>query len=216
MTKLTWNSESLKIILSSRNPSKVDQIRAVFVGLPIEILSLSEANIEEDAVEDGKTLEENALKKARFAWEHSGSWSMADDTGIFIDALDGRPGIHSARWAGDSLSTEGIMNYTLGLLKDVAPGDRTAYFETVAALIAPDGTSHIFEGIAKGSILPAPRVPCQPKMPYSPIFVPEGYDKSWAEMTIEEENKISHRGKTFRQVRQFLEKVLRSNRTSVA
>ena len=95
---------TIDIILSSRNPSKVNQIKPVFVGLPVNILSLEEASILGEAIEDGTTLEENALKKACFAWEQSKKWSIADDTGFFIDALQGGPGIHAARWAGDGLS----------------------------------------------------------------------------------------------------------------
>ena len=106
----------MRIILSSRNISKAKQIRAALTGLSFEVLTLDDVHIMEGALEDGATLEENALKKARFAWEKtrsSKSWTIADDTGFFIDALGGRPGIHAARWAGENVSTEDIMNFTL-------------------------------------------------------------------------------------------------------
>lgn len=194
-----------KIILSTRNPSKAEQIKAIFAGSPYAILTLTEAGIEGDAVEDGTTLHENALKKARFAHEHGKEkvWVMADDTGLFIKHLNGEPGIRSSRWAGETASTEDITRYTLKRLEGAA--DRSASFETVVAMISPDGKEHFFSGQVIGVILEAPRTPPQPKMPYSGIFLPNRSDKVWAEMTVEEENRISHRGGAFRQARAFLE-----------
>lgn len=197
------------IILSTRNPSKAEQIKAFFDGLPVKIFTLKEANIEGDAVEDGTTLGENALKKALFAWEQTKKWSIADDTGLFIDALGGEPGIHSARWAGESATTEQTMYFTLEKLKGVSAKNRTATFKTVAVVITPDRKPLIFTGEAKGILLIEPRVTCQPKMPYSGIFVPDGQLKVWAEMTVGEENAISHRGKAFQQVRDFFKQALR-------
>jgi XTP/dITP diphosphohydrolase len=195
----------MKIVLSTRNPSKAEQIRAVFSDPAVEVLTLADVGIEGEAVEDGFTLGENALKKARFAYERATEkcWTMADDTGLFITALNGEPGIKAARWAGETATTEEIMQYTLVKLEGAE--DRTATFETVVALMSPDGEEYFFSGKASGSLLSAPRVPFQPKMPYSPLFVPDGKDKVWAEMTTEEENEISHRGQAFRQVRAFLE-----------
>jgi XTP/dITP diphosphohydrolase len=196
----------MKIILSTRNPSKAEQIRALFADPTIELLTLAEAGIEGEGIEDGTTLAENALKKAKFAFGQSveKSWTMADDTGLFITALNGAPGIKAARWAGDAATTEEIMNHTLAALE--GKRDRTATFETVVALISPKGEEQFFSGKVEGVLLDAPRVPFQPKMPYSPLFLPNGKDKVWAEMTTEEENEISHRGQAFRHVRAFLEK----------
>ncbi len=198
----------MNIILSTRNPSKAEQIKAVFAGMPIHILTLSEANISGDAIEDGKTLRENALKKARYAFEYapSGRWTMADDTGLFINALSREPGVKSARWAGINVSTEETMYYCLKRLEGVQ--DRSAYFETAVALISPEWKEYFFEGRVYGKLTESPRVPPQKNMPYSPLFQPNESNKTWAEMTIEEENKISHRGKAFLQVRQFLEKLI--------
>lgn len=190
-------------ILATRNPSKARQIGALLAGLPITIISLDEAGIEGAAEEDGTTLEENAFKKARYAHERSGLWSFADDSGIYIDALDGRPGIHAARWAGD-VSTDEIMHYTLAQIAHVAEPYRTATFRTVAVAIAPDGTEYHFLGEVHGSLRTTPSAAAQPNMPYSPLFVPLGHTKSWTEMTVEEENAISHRGKAFAKLRDFL------------
>lgn len=194
----------MEIILSSSNPSKIVQIRPFFNGLPVTLLTLREAGIDGDAVEDGATLEENALKKAHFAWQAKGGWTLADDTGLFIDALDGRPGIHAARWAGE-VPTDAITSYTLEQLAGVPLEKRTATFETVAALVDPMGHHYVFSGKIRGHLRFMPLVPPQPKMPYSGLFVPEGETRAWAQMTTEEENAISHRGKAFRQVCRFLE-----------
>lgn len=198
----------MELILSTRNRSKIDQIKAMFAGLNVSIVSLAEAGIGGNAVEDGTTLEENALKKAVFASTQAGKWALADDTGLFIDALGGKPGIYSARWAGENATTEDTMRFTLERLKDIAPEKRTATFTTVAVIASPKGEQKIFTGSVRGKILAKPRVACQPNMPYSAIFVPDGQEKVWAEMSVGEENAISHRGKAFREVRGFLANIL--------
>lgn len=197
----------MKLTVSTRNPSKAEQIGALLKNLPLQVESLEEAGIVGEVVEDGTTLEENATKKALFAHQ-VGHWSVADDTGLFIDALDGQPGIFAARWAGEDATTEDIMNFTLGKLQNVPKEQRAATFRTCAVLITPDGDQLVFFGEVPGTLLTSPRVPCQPKMPYSAIFVPQGQEKAWAEMTVEEENAISHRGIAFRKLRSFLERVL--------
>lgn len=197
----------MKIILSTRNPSKAEQIKAALHNPLLEILTLSEAKIEGEAIEDGATLEENAYKKALYAMEKSGRqfWTMADDTGIFIKALNDEPGIKASRWAGEGKETDEITKYCLERLNGST--DRSATFETCAVLISPTLEKHVFTGKVEGKITETPRTKPQPKMPYSAIFVPDGYDKSWAEMTTEEENKISHRGKAFKKVAEFLENI---------
>lgn len=194
----------MEIILSTRNPSKVVQISAVFQGLPVVIFSLDDAGILGEGIEDGETLEENSYKKAYFAWEQTRKWSMADDTGLYIDALGGEPGIKAARWAGEAATTDEIRAYTLQRLAHVPLEKRTATFKTVATLISPTGEKYFFEGEVKGILLTEPCTIAQPKMPYSSLFVPHGYTKTWAEMTTEEENEISHRGQAFRKVREFV------------
>ncbi len=191
----------MDIILSTRNPSKAEQIRAVFKNVPISVFTLADVGIEGEAIEDGSTLEENAMKKAQFA-HRPGLWAMADDTGLFFHSLNGRPGIYAARWAGEFATTDEITQYTLKQLEGIK--DRSAVFQTVVALISPSGEEKIFTGDVRGEILDAPRVKPQPKMPYSPLFVPNGSDKVWAEMTTAEENAISHRGKAFRLACEYL------------
>lgn len=195
----------INIVLSTRNPSKAEQIKAMFNNPQIKVLTLDEAGIEGEAIEDGVTLGENALKKVSYAREklQESSWVMADDTGLFINALDGKPGIHAARWAGD-VSTDEITEYTLRQLEGKT--DRSATFKTIVCLLSPEGEVFEFEGVVNGYLAESPKTKPQPKMPYSPLFYPEGSDKVWAEMTIEEENEISHRGKAFKQVVAFLQK----------
>lgn len=194
----------MKVLLSTGNPSKAEQIRAVFAGSSIEIQTLSDLGIVGEADETGNTLEDNALLKARFAEKFgpTGHYFAADDTGIFISALGGRPGVHSKRWAGEDPTPEQIRDRCLRELNGKV--DRSAYFRTIAVLIAPDGKVHTFEGKVNGHILLAEKVPMQPKMPYSGIFVPEGSEKVWAEYSVEEENIISHRGQAFAQMHTLL------------
>lgn len=194
----------MRIILATRNQSKVEQIKPVFASLSFAVASLADAGISGDVVEDGETLAENALKKARFAREKTGEWALADDTGLFIDALGGAPGVHSARWAGEGKSAEEILAFVLEQLLKTPRPRRTATFRTVAALVSPDGEEMIFAGSAPGVLLEAPRVQFQPGLPYSSIFLPDGYEKVWAEMSVAEENEISHRGKAFRAARDYL------------
>ena len=198
----------MNIILATRNPSKVDQIKEIFRDFPLPVLSLSEAGIDGEATENGETLEDNALKKALYAYERTNtpSWIVADDTGIFINALDGAPGVHSARWAGENATTVEITHHTLKQLE--GKEDRSATFRTVVAIVAPDADYQFRDGEIEGTILEAPRAKPQPKMPYSPIFVPKGETLAWAQMSIEYENRISHRGIAFRKACEFIEEQL--------
>lgn len=196
----------MKVVLSTRNPSKAEQIKAVFVGSNISVLTLDEAGIAGQGVEDGTTLKQNALKTAMFVHQQDPTvWAMADDTGIFIDALDGKPGVHTADWNGGNKETHQMTAWILKQLEAVSK--RVATFKTMVAIVSPQGEQHFFSGEARGKILETPRPATQPKMPYAPIFMPDGTDKVWGEMTVEEENQISHRGKAFRQAREFLEKL---------
>lgn len=197
--------ENLQIILSTGNSSKAEQIKPIFDGLPIEIHTLKEAGILGRAEEiDGTSMETNSRIKAKFAWDQMAdkTWTMADDTGLKIRALGGRPGVDAATWAGKDATLEEIMNFTLEQMKDQT--DRTAEWETCAVLISPEGVEYIFKGTCPGKLLYAPRCKPQKDMPYSAIFVPDGYDEVWAEMPVAKENTISHRGKAFGQLRKFL------------
>lgn len=194
----------MKIILSTQNPSKALQIQTLLNIPGLEVVTLAQIDIHDDVEENGVTLEENATTKALFAHEKIGGYCVGEDTGLYIDALDGMPGIHAKRWAGDNTTTEDIRDYTLLKLQAVPFEKRTAKFVTVVVLITPDGTRHLFEGEKLGHILEVPRMECQPAMPYSALFQPLGESRTWAEMSTEEENAISHRGIAIRALRDFL------------
>jgi len=192
------------LILSTRNVTKAVQIREVLESLPLNVMTLSEAGISGECVEDGSTLAENAMKKALFVrrFGPAGAWCLSDDTGLFIRALRCKPGIHAARWAGESATTDDITHYTLRKMNGFL--DRHAKFVTVAALISPTGQPKTFSGSCLGLILNKPRGTTQAGMPYSPLFVPDGHSQTWSEMDTVMENEVSHRGKAFRQVANHL------------
>lgn len=191
------------VILATRNDSKAEQIRAIFKGSSYNVVTMTEAEIEGEAVEDGETLEQNALKKAMYVHDQCRWMVMADDTGLFIESLGGAPGVRAARWAGEHATTEEITAHTLRQLE--GKSNRRATFRTVVGIVRPDGLVQTFDGEVNGQILAAPRTKPQPKMPYSPIFVPDGTDQVWGEMTIEFQNRISHRGIAFRKALEYLE-----------
>jgi len=200
----------MDIILSTRNPTKAIEIKTMLKEFDVNVLTLSEAGIQGEAVEDGSSLEENALKKIVFVADQMTErpWIMADDSGIFIRALDGAPGINSARWAGDDASTEEIMKYTLHKMRNKE--DRAALFKTVIVLQSPEREKFFFEGLTEGRLAGSPKAEPKPGMPYTALFSPNGTDKVLAEMAIEEQKGVSSRGKAILQVVDFLKTALNS------
>ena len=194
----------MKIIFATHNQGKVEEIREILKDFDVEILSADEAGVKEDVVEDGKTFEENALKKANFIGERTGEWAMADDSGICVKVLDGAPGIYSARWAGENTPGEEWVRYLLAKMKDIPEGKRDAWFESVAILRAPDGKYWAFVGKVEGSIALEPRGKAHPRLPYDVVFIPEGDDRTFGEMSAEEKNSLSHRGRSFRKLADFI------------
>ena len=167
-----------------------------------DVTSADEAWVFEDVVEDGQTFAENALKKAQFVARETGQWAVADDSGICIAALDGAPGIMSARWAE---SDDDKINLTLEKLKDIPEKERHARIEAALALVSPDGREWVFDGRVDGQIALEPRGENRKKLPYDRIFIPKGHDKTFAEMTAQEKHILSHRGKAFRKLKEFLD-----------
>ena len=200
----------MEIVFASRNPSKLDQFKAFFRSASFKVYSLDDVGIEGEVEESGETLEENAMLKALHAFNKLKSqkryWIISDDTGFYINALDGLPGIKATRWAGEDKTTEEITRYTLDQLRE--SHNRDAKFVAVVVIISPKAEEVIVTGEVTGKILRHPRVKPQPMMPYSPIFVPDGSKKVFAQMTPNEENKISHRGIAFRKARALLENFL--------
>lgn len=182
----------MKLIIASNNAHKIREIKTILSGRFEEILSLREAGIDHETVEDGVTFAENALKKAREIAEISACASLADDSGISANALDGAPGVYSARFSGESdLALRDAANNALLVAKLKDKEDRSAYYSCAMALVYPDGREVLAEGFMHGYIIDEPRG--ERGFGYDPFFVPVGETRTVAEMSDEEKNCISHR-----------------------
>jgi XTP/dITP diphosphohydrolase len=188
----------MKIIFATNNEYKLKEISNI-LGNSFELLNMKDINIEEDIPENFPTLEENALYKARYINKINGMNVFADDTGLEIEALGGKPGVHSARFAGDNKDSQANIDKVLKLMMEVT--NRKARFRTVIALII-NNIEYLFEGIVPGIIINERRG--KDGFGYDPIFVPEDKDLTFAEMTLEEKNKISHRSRAFDKLKMFL------------
>jgi XTP/dITP diphosphohydrolase len=195
----------MKLIFATHNEGKVKEMKNILAGLPWEILSAREAGVMEEPVEDGTDFAENSLIKAKFVADRTHEWSVADDSGLCVEALSGAPGVFSARWAGENATGEEKAEKVLRELGGVPSEKRSAYFESSVALIAPDGRHWIFTGRAQGKITTERREKIKrPHLPYDAIFIPDGFDNTFGEMADEEKNALSHRGQAFRQLKEFL------------
>lgn len=179
----------MKLIIASNNAHKIGEIKKILSGKFEEILSLREAGINHETVEDGTTFMENAIKKAREIAEISGCAALADDSGICAHALEGAPGIYSARFAGEHGNDEANNALLLEKLADKA--DRTAHYTAAIALVFPDGKEVLSEGYMYGKIISIPRG--NGGFGYDPLFVADGENRTVAQMSAEEKNAISHR-----------------------
>jgi XTP/dITP diphosphohydrolase len=182
-----------KIVLATGNPGKVEEIRDLVADLPIGFLSLKDVPHPPEVIEDGETFEENALKKARETARAAGIPALADDSGLCVDALDGRPGVLSARYAGPDSSDESKYRRILEEMRDVPDGKRTARFVCVIALVYPDGEERIFRGVCEGRIAREPRG--EGGFGYDPVFLHEDSDRTFAEIGRDAKNRVSHRGR---------------------
>ncbi len=189
-----------RLVLGTRNAGKVEELRALLADLPIELLPANALDDPPDVVEDAGTLAGNARKKANAFRTHAGLPALADDTGLEVAALDGRPGVHTARFAGPDATPEDNKQRLLKVLDGV--DDRRARFRTVVALVEADGTSHTFEGVCPGTITTEPRG--DGGFGYDPLFQPDDYDQTFAEMPPNTKNEISHRRKALDALRSFL------------
>lgn len=187
-----------QIIFATSNPHKVREVNEL-LGSRFQILSLKDIGCEEELPETQDTVAGNAQQKARYLKAHYGHDCFAEDTGLEIDALDGAPGVYTARYAGPQRDPQDNMQLVLEQLADTQY--RTARFRTVIALIL-DGREYLFEGIAEGNI--AEQQSGDAGFGYDPIFIPEGYAQTFAEMESDEKNAISHRGRAVEQLAQFL------------
>ncbi len=189
-----------RLVLATGNPDKAREIRPFFENLELEIVSVGEIVETWDVEETGSTLRENARLKARAAVRATGLPAVADDTGLFVDALDGAPGVRSSRYAGEDATYRDNVTRLLESLAEV--DDRSARFRTVAVLLHPDGEERDFEGVLEGEITRAPRG--EGGFGYDPVFRLEGRDRTLAEIPLEVKNGISHRAGAFRSVADWL------------
>lgn len=188
-------------VLATANPDKAREIEEI-LG-PVGVTLLPRPNEVPDVVEDGETLEDNALLKARALVTATGRAAIADDTGLFVDALGGAPGVYSARYAGENATYADNCAKMLRELEGVAESDRTARFRTVAAVAYPDGSWFVIDGEVEGTIALAPSG--DNGFGYDPIFRPEsGRGRTMAELTPEEKHALSHRGNAFRALAEAL------------
>jgi XTP/dITP diphosphohydrolase len=188
----------MKICFATNNVKKIEEVKAA-LGSEFEIVSLQSIGCLEELPETGDTLNQNAFQKARYVKEHFGVDCFADDTGLEVDALGGAPGVHSGRFAGEPRCD--TRNVELLLEKMQGQTNRKARFRTVIALIL-EGKEFAFEGAAVGEILD--KKIGTGGFGYDPVFRPEGFQKTFAELTLEEKNEISHRGKAVNSLIAFL------------
>ena len=187
-----------RLVLATRNTHKVGELRAILEteGLVMELLDMSSFPDVPDVVEDGLTFAANALKKARAAAESTGLPAVADDSGLCVDALNGMPGVFSARWAGRHGDDAANLSLLLAQTSDVPVEHRGAHFACAAAVAVPGGVERVVEGRLDGTLVAAPRG--DGGFGYDPVFVPLGDDRTTAEMPPDEKNALSHRGRAFR------------------
>lgn len=194
-----------KIVIASKNEGKIKEIRNFLHGIDAELLAMSDFSELPDIPEDGRTFEENAMKKAKAVFDYTKLTTIADDSGLEVNYLGGEPGIHSARYAGDAATDRQNNDKLLGLLKDLPMEDRKARFKCVIVLYNSLYNNLVFEGKCAGYIIDEPKG--ELGFGYDPLFVPEGYTKTFGELDLVTKNKISHRGKALSSLRNYLEKI---------
>jgi len=196
---------NMKVVIASRNRKKLEELKRILEGVDITILSVSDFPNLEEVVEDGLTFQENALKKARYVCQQTGLPALADDSGLEVEALGGAPGVRSARYAGENATDEDNINKLLKELEGVPPEKRNAQFVCCIALVFPDGQEHLFWGYVKGKITETPQG--DKGFGYDPVFIPDGFQLTFAQMQPHEKDKISHRKEALDKLREFLIKL---------
>jgi XTP/dITP diphosphohydrolase len=187
----------MKLVLATRNEAKLAELRRILDPLvAVEVVGLADVPAYQEVPETGATFEENALIKAREAAVRTGLPAVADDSGLAADALNGMPGVLSARWAGSAASDAANLRLVLEQIADVPDARRGAAFVCAAVLVTPAGTERVVRGSMTGTLLRSPRG--TNGFGYDPIFVPDGDTRTTAEMSPAEKDAISHRGKAFR------------------
>lgn len=188
------------LVLATSNAGKIAELRSLLAELPVELIPASELADAPAVNENARSLEGNALKKAWAFHDRIGRAALADDTGLEVDALDGEPGVRTARFAGAQATPEDNKRHLLEQMDGIE--DRSARFRTVVAFVDAEGTAHTFEGTCVGTITTEERG--DEGFGYDPLFLPSGHDQTFAEMSAAEKNKISHRARALDAAYQFL------------
>ncbi len=196
----------MKVVLATRNMGKVKEIKQILRGLDLDILTLNDFPEVPSIIEDGKTFKENAVKKARFVAEHLNMPSIADDSGLEVNAFNRRPGILSARYAGENATDEDNNRKLLKELNDIPPEKREACYRCVVALVFPSGEEETAEGSCNGFIALEPKG--AGGFGYDPLFYIPEYGMTMAELPPEIKNRISHRGKAFARLKEKLTDII--------
>lgn len=193
----------MKLLLATRNQKKLVELRRILSATSdIDLVGLDDVPPYPEAPETALTFEGNAVAKARDGAAATGLPCVADDSGLSVDALNGMPGVFSARWSGRHGDDEANLRLLLGQLGDVAQPDRGAAFVCAAAVVFPDGREHVVHGEVRGEVTTRPRG--DGGFGYDPIFLPDGFDMTTAQMTAEQKDAISHRGQAFRSLADWL------------
>ena len=192
----------MKIVLATHNEDKCAEMTAILGELPIQLLSLADFPEIGEIEENGNSLEENALIKARTVYSLTGFPSCADDTGLEVDALDGEPGVHTSRYAGENCSYSDNLNKLLQKMVNIPADKRTAHFKTIIAFIGKN-MELVSEGVVEGMITTKPKGVCG--FGYDPVFYILEKNKTYSEMEMTEKNQISHRGKAIQNMMKLLQ-----------
>ena len=194
-----------KIVFATTNEGKVKEIKEILEGFPVEVVSMKEMNITTDIEENGTTFEENSLIKAREISKLTGLPALADDSGLEVDYLNGEPGIYSARYLGKDTDYNYKNNYIIDRLKEAEDKERSARFICVISLVLPDGREFVKKGVMEGRI--GYEIKGENGFGYDPIFYLPEYGKTSAELSSDEKNKISHRGKALRAMKELIAEI---------
>jgi XTP/dITP diphosphohydrolase len=194
----------VKLVVASRNPGKVMEIRDVLDGLGWDVLGLRDVGLDCDVREEGKTFEANARRKARAVAKKAETWTLADDSGLEVDALGGEPGVRSARFAGENATDADRMKKLLDRMIAVPDENRTARFRCVICLVDPKGRAHTFSGKCEGRVAHHPRG--HAGFGYDPVFMPDGSSKTFGELGLDFKRKLSHRARAMEKVVAYLKK----------
>ncbi len=194
-----------RLVLASRNEAKKRELLHIIDGSGLEILTLNEIPEAPEVVEDSQTFQENAIKKAQEIARFTGYVTLADDSGLEVDALGGRPGVYSARFAGEPTNDEKNNQKLIYMLQGVPAEERKARFRCVIAIAYPDGRVTTAEGTCEGMIAYSPQG--QGGFGYDPLFIPQGYSETFAELPPEVKNRISHRGKALQEASEILRNI---------